>query len=77
MGLQWEIKAGRGRRRNHRQYKGIVGRTPHRRQARQESAKDRQAIYDALSLEDRLARIARRPGASQRERSRILEQIRV
>lgn len=73
----WEITAGRGRRRNHRQYRGVLGHAPHHREARQESAKARQAIYDVLSLADRLSRIAKRRGASARERSRILEQIRV
>ena len=67
------IKAGRGRRVNHRIHKGILGRAPHRRVDRQTAAQIRKAAYDELTPHEKLARLV---GPAKKQRKRLLEQIR-
>lgn len=70
------ISVGR-RGNNSRQHPGVRGRAPHRRAARQATALIRQTEYSALSLAERLGRLAGCRGESKRERARLIEQIRV
>ena len=42
---------------------------------KREEAQERQAAYDKLSPEDRLARIETRPGESKRERAKLMSKI--
>lgn len=39
--------------------------------ARREQAEKRQAVYDSLTTEEKLARLDQRPGESKRERARL------
>lgn len=64
----------RGRRKNDRRHPGIKGKRPDKKEYRQAEAIERQATYDALSIEQKLAQLAPEPHAAK-QRAKLNKQL--
>lgn len=65
----------KGNHQRDRKYPGVRGPRPDGKSFRQKEAQERQAEYDKLSLEQKLEKLAHKPGECKKQRARLLKLI--
>jgi hypothetical protein len=65
----------KGNHQRDRKYPGVRGTRPDNKSFRQNEARERQTEYDKLTLEQKLERLDRKPGAAKKQRAKLAKRI--